>query len=210
VITLQMDDVFDLGAEFFRWEFAVAVAGASLQIDPFDQPNVQESKDNTRAVLDGYLSRGTLPAVQSVGVDEVLALVDQAVEGDYVALLAYVTPSAENDAALQELRTAIRDRRHLATTSGFGPRYLHSTGQLHKGGANIGVFIEITSDDPVDVPIPGQQYSFSVLEQAQAIGDLQSLHAHQRRAVNVHVSGDLRAALRDLTAAVNGSVGAAR
>ena len=209
VITLQLDDVYDLGAEFFRWEFAVAVAGVALQIDPFDQPNVQESKDNTKAVLDGYLSSGSLPAMESVVIDEVLALVDAAAPGDYVALLAYVTPSAENDRALQELRVAIRERQRLATTSGFGPRYLHSTGQLHKGGANIGVFVEITGDDPVDVPIPGQRFSFSVLKRAQAIGDLQSLRAHERRAVNLHVSGDLRAALGELTAAVRGTVGAA-
>jgi transaldolase/glucose-6-phosphate isomerase len=210
VITLQLDDRYDLGAEFFRWEFAVAVAGASLQIDPFDQPNVQESKDNTRAVLDQYLSSGKLPTVQSADADAVRALIDTATEGDYVALLAYVTPTAANEAALQELRTAIRDRRGVATTLGFGPRYLHSTGQLHKGGANIGVFIEFASDDTTDVPIPGQRYTFSVLKQAQAIGDLQSLQTHQRRAVHVRVSGDLSAALRDITAAVRGTVGAAR
>jgi len=211
VITLRMDDVFDLGAEFFRWEFAVAVAGASLQIDPFDQPNVQESKDNTKAVLDGWLQTGALPATPTAGADAVRDLVDQAVEGDYVALLAYVTPNAENEAALQELRIAIRERRGVATTAGFGPRYLHSTGQLHKGGANIGVFIEITTDDTTDVPIPGQRFTFSVLKQAQAIGDLQSLQAHERRAIAVHVSGDLPTALGALTVAVRGAtVGAAR
>jgi len=210
VITLLLDDVFDLGAEFFRWEFAVAVAGAALQIDPFDQPNVQESKDNTRAVLDGYLRSGSLPALDGADAEAVRALVDGAGEGDYVALLAYVTPTPENEAALQELRVAIRDRRDVATTLGFGPRYLHSTGQLHKGGANTGVFVEIVSDDPVDVPIPGQAFSFSVLKHAQALGDLQSLHNHERRAVAVRVSGDLRAALQELTAAVRGTVGAAR
>jgi hypothetical protein len=181
-----------------------------LQIDPFDQPNVQESKDNTKAVLDGYLSSGALPAAPSAGAEQVCELIDQAVEGDYVALLAYVTPNRPTEAALQELRTAIRDRRGVATTAGFGPRYLHSTGQLHKGGANIGVFIEITGDDATDVPIPGQRYSFSVLERAQAIGDLQSLHAHGRRALIVQVRGDVAAAIRELTAAVRGTVGAAR
>ncbi len=211
VVTLLLDDLYDLGAEFFRWEFAVAVAGASLQIDPFDQPNVQESKDNTKAVLDGYLSSGALPQEESAGAEQVRALVDAAGEGDYVAILAYVTPSPENEAALQELRVAIRDRQDVATTVGFGPRYLHSTGQLHKGGANTGVFIEITGDDAVDVPIPGQRYSFSVLKHAQAIGDLQSLHNHERRAVNVRVpAGDLRAALSEVIAVVRGTVGAAR
>jgi transaldolase/glucose-6-phosphate isomerase len=211
VITLQLDDLYDLGAEFFRWEFAVAVAGASLQIDPFDQPNVQESKDNTKAVLDEYLRSGNLPKpAPTGGADAVLDLVDQSVEGDYVALLAFITPSAENEQALQELRTAIRDRREVATTVGFGPRYLHSTGQLHKGGANIGVFLQITADDTVDVPIPGKRYTFSQLKQAQAVGDLQSLITHERRALNVHISGDVPAALRELAAAVRGQVGAAR
>jgi transaldolase / glucose-6-phosphate isomerase len=209
VMTLQLGDVYDLGAEFFRWEFAVAVAGASLQIDPFDQPNVQESKDNTKAVLDAYLRDGSLPTVPSSDADAVRALVDRTGEGDYVALLAYVTPDDANQAALQELRTAIRDRRGVATTLGFGPRYLHSTGQLHKGGANTGVFIEITGTSSVDVAIPGQKYSFSVLEQAQAIGDLQSLHNHERRVLHIRVSGDLATALREVTAAVRGTVGAA-
>jgi transaldolase / glucose-6-phosphate isomerase len=210
VVTLQLDDVYDLGAEFFRWEFAVAVAGASLQIDPFDQPNVQESKDNTRAVLSGFLQSGSLPQPESASADQVRALVDSAAEGDYVAILAYVPPTPENEALLQELRVAIRDRRTVATTLGFGPRYLHSTGQLHKGGANTGVFLEITSDDAVDVPIPGEKYGFSVLKQAQAIGDLQSLHNHRRRARNVQVHGDLAATLAELTGALRGTVGAAR
>ena len=210
VITLQLDDLYDLGAEFFRWEFAVAVAGASLQIDAFDQPNVQESKDNTRMVLDRWLRDGSLPPPQSATPDEVRALIDEASPGDYFALMAYVPPSDDSEAALQELRTAIRDRHHVATTLGFGPRFLHSTGQLHKGGPNTGVFLQITVDDPVDVPIPGQQFGFSVLKQAQALGDLQSLRTHRRRVAGVHVSGDLRAALQGLTAAVNDTVGAAR
>jgi len=202
VITLQLDDLYDLGAEFFRWAFAVAVAGASLQIDPFDQPNVQESKDNTKAVLQGWLRDGSLPKPQGAGPDEVRALIDQAAEGDYVAILAYVPPSPEHEALLQELRVAIRDRRNVATTVGFGPRYLHSTGQLHKGGANTGVFLEITSDDAVDVPIPGEKYSFSVLKQAQAIGDLETLRAHGLPAERVRLDGDRVAALRALTAKV--------
>jgi hypothetical protein len=211
VITLQLDDLDDLGAEFFRWEFAVAVAGASLQIDPFDQPNVQESKDNTRQVLDVYLRDGKLPQPENADPEAVRAFVDKAIAGDYVALMAYVTPTDDNEAALQELRTAIRDRRKVATTLGFGPRFLHSTGQLHKGGPNTGVFLQITVDDPTDVPIPGQQYTFSVLEQAQALGDLQSLRTHQRRVISAHIGGDdLQTALRILTAAVRDTVGAAR
>ena len=124
--------------------------------------------------------------------------------------MAYVTPSEENEAALQQLRVAIRDGRRVATTLGFGPRFLHSTGQLHKGGPNTGVFLQITVDDPVDVPIPGQRYTFSVLKQAQALGDLQSLRTHRRRVISLHVSGDLRTTLQSLTAAVRGTVGAAR
>jgi transaldolase / glucose-6-phosphate isomerase len=229
VVTLILDDLYDLGAEFFRWEFAVAVAGASLQVDVFDQPNVQESKDNTSAVLQHYLEAGHLPrheepAVDDEGIaihgdiprdaatpgDALREFLEHAIPGDYVALLAYVPPTESNQAAFQELRVAIRDRREVATTFGFGPRYLHSTGQLHKGGPNIGVFLEFTVDDPVDVPIPRQQYTFSVLKQAQALGDLQSLRAHDRRVINLHISGDLAAAVRSLTAAVREQVGAAR
>jgi len=210
VVTLLLDDLYDLGAEFFRWEFAVAVAGASLQIDPFDQPNVQESKDNTKQVLDTWLRDGSLPPPENASAGEVRALVDQAAHGDYVALMAYVTPTDENEQALQELRVAIRDRREVATTLGFGPRFLHSTGQLHKGGPNTGVFLQVTVDDPVDVPIPGQKYTFSVLKRAQALGDLQSLRAHERRVLSVHAGGDLRSALQALTAAVGAPVGAAR
>jgi transaldolase/glucose-6-phosphate isomerase len=229
VVTLLLDDVYDLGAEFFRWEFAVAVAGASLQIDPFDQPNVQESKDNTSAVLQHYLDEGHLPRHEEPAVrdattaiygdiprdaatpgDALRDFLEHAIPGDYVALLAYVPPTEANDTAFEELRVAIRDRREVATTFGFGPRYLHSTGQLHKGGPNIGVFLEFTVDDPVDVPIPRQQYTFSVLKQAQALGDLQSLQAHDRRVINLHIGGDLAAAVRSLTAAVREQVGAAR
>jgi len=210
VVTLLLGDLYDLGAEFFRWEFAVAVAGASLQIDPFDQPNVQESKDNTKHVLDTWLRDGSLPPPENASAGEVRALVDQAAHGDYVALMAYVTPTDENEQALQELRVAIRDRREVATTLGFGPRFLHSTGQLHKGGPNTGVFLQVTVDDPVDVPIPGQKYSFSVLKRAQALGDLQSLRAHERRVLSVHAGGDLRSALQALTAAIGAPVGAAR
>jgi glucose-6-phosphate isomerase/transaldolase/glucose-6-phosphate isomerase len=214
VVTLQLDGREDVGAEFFRWEFAVAVAGASLQIDPFDQPNVQESKDNTRKVLDAFLQDGRLPhddvALLADSADAVRRLVDQAFPGDYVAIMAYVPPTAENEDALQELRTAIRDRRRVATTVGFGPRFLHSTGQLHKGGPNTGVFLQLTVDDPVDVPIPGQPYTFSTLKQAQALGDLQSLRAHGRRVLRIHAGSDFAGTVTALTAAVRGTVGAAR
>jgi glucose-6-phosphate isomerase/transaldolase/glucose-6-phosphate isomerase len=205
VVTLEMRDLYDLGAEFFRWEFATAVAGARLAIDPFDEPNVQESKDNTKRIL-GIVERdGSLPRVEEPEADaqETLdALLAELRQGDYFAVLAYLTPSDDNEAALQDLRVAVRDSHRVATTLGFGPRYLHSTGQLHKGGPDKGVFLQLTGDDAVDVPIPGQAFTFSTLKQAQALGDLQSLHAHGRRARRLHVAGALAATLGKLAAAV--------
>jgi len=219
VIVFDLADTHDLAAEFFRWEFATAVAGAHLGIDPFDEPNVQESKDNTRAVLQQYQQSGALPDEPAAVSDGALrvygdvtgssasgalaAYLDTANPGDYVALMAYVTPDEANARALQHLRVAIRDTRRLATTLGFGPRFLHSTGQLHKGGPNTGVYIQITADDGTDVAIPGQPFTFSVLKRAQAAGDLQSLRSHGRRVVRVHIAGDLDAGLASLTDAVS-------
>jgi|HubBroStandDraft_6_1064221.scaffolds.fasta_scaffold00046_36 transaldolase/glucose-6-phosphate isomerase len=218
VIVFDLADKYDLGAEFFRWEFATAVAGAHLGIDPFDEPNVQESKDNTKAVLEQYQQTGSLPDEPAAVTDGALRVygdvagssassalashLDTANQGDYVALMAYVTPDDANERALQHLRVAIRDTRRLATTLGFGPRFLHSTGQLHKGGPNTGVYIQITADDGTDVPIPGQPFTFSILKRAQAAGDLQSLRSHGRRVVRVHIAGDLDAGLASLTDAV--------
>ena len=204
VITLDLLDLLDLGAEFFRWEFATAVAGAALHIDPFDEPNVQESKDNTNAELAAYEQQRMLPSERVAAQDG-----DTAAAGDYVALMAYVTPDEANLAALQELRTAIRDSRRIATTLGFGPRFLHSTGQLHKGGPNTGVFIQITCDDAKDVPIPGKPYTFSILKRAQAEGDLRSLRNHGRRVIRVHIGGDLGTGLAKLREAAL-AVGATR
>jgi transaldolase/glucose-6-phosphate isomerase len=221
VITLDMADLLDLGAEFFRWEFATAVAGAALHIDPFDEPNVQESKDNTNRVLARFAQDGSLPREQpaasrggiavygDVGGSPEEALqqhLDAAHEGDYVALMAYVTPNAANEAALQRLRVQIRNGRRVATTLGLGPRFLHSTGQLHKGGPNTGVYVQITTDDAEDVPIPDQKFTFSVLKQAQAAGDLQSLRDHGRRVIRVHISGDLIEGLDRLSDAVSAVV----
>ncbi len=219
VITFDLVDKYDLAAEFFRWEFATAVAGAHLGIDPFDEPNVKESKDNTQAVLRQYEQSGSLPDEAATVTDGALrvyggisgssasgalaAHLDTSNPGDYVALMAYVTPDDGNHAALQRLRVAIRDSRKLATTLGFGPRFLHSTGQLHKGGPNNGVYIQITADDGTDVTIPGAPYTFSILKRAQAAGDLQSLRSHGRRVVRVHIAGDLDAGLASLTGAVS-------
>jgi hypothetical protein len=219
VVAFDLEDKYDLAAEFFRWEFATAVAGAHLRIDPFDEPNVKESKDNTQAVLQQYEASGALPDEQAAIVDGALrvygtvtgssasgalaAHLDTANPRDYVALMAYVTPDEANHDALQRLRVAIRDSRRLATTLGFGPRFLHSTGQLHKGGPNTGVYIQITDDDGADVPIPGQKFTFSILKRAQAAGDLQSLRNHGRRVIRVHIAGDLDAGLASLADAVS-------
>ena len=223
VVTLELADLLDLGAEFFRWEFATAVAGAALHIDPFDEPNVQESKDNTNRVLAQYEKSGQLPSERpaaSAGGVYVFGNVsgtpeqalrqhlDTARTGDYVALMAYVTPTAANEAALQRLRVRIRDGRRVATTLGFGPRFLHSTGQLHKGGPNTGVYIQITGDDTEDVDIPGRPFSFSVLKQAQAAGDLQSLRDHGRRVIRVHIASDLIAGIDRLTEALSAAAAA--
>ena len=225
VVIFDLEDTYDLAAEFFRWEFATAVAGAHLGIDPFDEPNVQESKDNTNAVLQQYEVTGALPDEQAAVTDGALrvygdvtassasgalaAHLDTANPGDYVALMAYVTPDESNHDALQHLRVSIRDSRRLATTLGFGPRFLHSTGQLHKGGPNTGVYIQVTADDGADVPIPGQSFTFSILKRAQAAGDLQSLRNHGRRVIRVHIAGDLDAGLASLADAV-GATSAAR
>ena len=179
----------------------------SLQIDPFDEPNVKESKDNTQSVLAGYEQSGSLPeeapAASGDGVrvyggdpagsaaEALLAHLAQVRPGDYVAIMAYVDPSDAHEEALDELRTAIRDRYRVATTVGFGPRFLHSTGQLHKGGPNTGVFIQVTTTEAVDAPIPGRPFTFAVLEQAQADGDLQSLRSHGRRVIRLRIDGAL-------------------
>ncbi|HVS06178.1 MAG TPA: bifunctional transaldolase/phosoglucose isomerase [Candidatus Dormibacteraeota bacterium] len=193
VVTLKLSDPLAIGAEFFRWEYAIAVAGAILGINVFDQPNVQEAKDLTKKVL----SEGNPPTVgegirwagQAGATLEaaIQALLGQVRAGDYLALLAFITPNAEHDRALDAIRLAIRDKYRVATTVGYGPRYLHSTGQLHKGGPNSGVFLQLVGDDPDDLPIPGEKFTFGVLKQAQALGDFQALRNHGRRVLRVQV-----------------------
>jgi hypothetical protein len=164
-----------LGAEFFRWEFATALAGALLGINPFDQPNVAEAKEATRRLLDAG-------AVDDPGFDDPDTVLDSLQPGDYLAILAYLDPIAEHGAALQRARLRLRDRHRVATTVGFGPRYLHSTGQLHKGGPPTGAFLQIVDETaPVDLAIPGKPYGFGTLLAAQALGDLQSLQRRHRR-----------------------------
>jgi transaldolase / glucose-6-phosphate isomerase len=200
VITLGADGAADLGRIFFFAEFAVAVAGWVLGINPFDQPNVQEAKDNTKRVLDGLQSSGALPEVQDAGADELHALLGTAAPPAYVAIMGYVPPGAEVDAAVSELRAAIRSATHCATTFGYGPRFLHSTGQLHKGGPPVGRFLQLVHDPGEDVEVPAAGYSFATLERAQATGDLQTLREHGLAAERVTLKGpDLAAAIRALT-----------
>jgi glucose-6-phosphate isomerase len=201
VITLVLDDLADVGAEFFRWEVATAAAGALLEIDPFDQPNVQESKDITKRLLGEYTESGDWPAggveagafaCGDAGLEGALRdLLAGALAGGYVALQAYLPPAPATWDALQQIRGELRDHARLATTLGWGPRFLHSTGQYHKGGPASGLFIQLTCEDVEDALIPGQQYGFSVLKQAQARGDLAALHAHGRRAISVDLGADV-------------------
>ena len=179
-VHLGLEDPVGLGREFFRWEFAVAVAGAVLGIQPFDQPNVQEAKDNTKRLL----SAGDVP---DPGYDDLGALLGEVRPGDYLAIQAYLPRDRATEDRLHAVRMRLRDRLKVATTVGFGPRFLHSTGQLHKGGANIGVFLQVVDPPNEDVPIPGQPYSFGTLLSAQSVGDLQSLRSHGRRVARVHL-----------------------
>ncbi len=186
VFHLTLTDRYDVGGEFFRWEFATAIAGHVLGIHPFDQPNVQESKDNTSRVLKEVETQGRLPSLPELTPKQALTqLLEQAAPNRYLAILAYTTPTPQVEAALRALRKAVMLRHHMATTAGYGPRYLHSTGQLHKGGPNTGLFLELVDSMKPDVPVPDKFYTFGTLAQAQAIGDLQSLHTHQRPAVRI-------------------------
>jgi glucose-6-phosphate isomerase len=167
VVQFRWRDRFDLGAEFFRWELATAIAGHYLRIHPFDQPNVQESKDNTKRILDQFQREGHLPDIKSNSTLEELCA--QIKPGDYFAVLAYLRPSAKIEAALKVFRRRMVTRYRIATTGGYGPRYLHSTGQLHKGGPSEGVFLELTEPPSRDLNIPGAPYTFGILAQAQAV-----------------------------------------
>lgn len=178
-----------LGAEFFRWEFATAVAGAALGINPFDEPNVTEAKDRTRALLSQYVTNAVMPDVppRAGDVEGVTSLVKRLHPGDYFAALLYLPPEASTLEAIDQFRAAVRERTRVATTLGIGPRYLHSTGQYHKGGPDTGVFLVITGEDATATQVPDAPYTFSVLKRAQAIGDLQALEAHDRRVFRIHL-----------------------
>ncbi|MEP6753475.1 MAG: bifunctional transaldolase/phosoglucose isomerase [Candidatus Dormiibacterota bacterium] len=209
VVTLTMRDKLDLGGEFLRWEIATAIAGSVLGIDPFDQPNVQESKDNTKKVLAEFKAKGKLPKAEPTPASKarpgLKALLGKAKPGAYFAIMAYATRTPASTSAIAAMRTAVRDSRKIATTSGYGPRFLHSTGQLHKGGPKTGLFLQIVQDDAKDIPIPGQPFSFSVLKQAQSLGDLQSLTSRRLPVLRVTLGRDPAAGWRSLAAAVKSS-----
>ncbi|HET7296083.1 MAG TPA: hypothetical protein VFI66_03025 [Gemmatimonadales bacterium] len=203
VITIPTHGPADLGRVFLLAEIAVAVAGWGLQINPFDQPNVQQAKDATIAVLSQYESSGELPPVGDADPSAVRSLLLGAQPPEYVALMAFLAPSEEFDEAAGELREAIRAGACATTTFGYGPRFLHSTGQFHKGGPMIGRFLQILHDQPHDVAIPGARYSFTTLKNAQATGDLQTLRSLGRPAERVRLTGeDPVGALRALTATI--------
>ena len=227
VLHIGLSDDLEVGGEFVRWEVATAVAGTILGIDPFDQPNVQESKDATKKLLEAFRSTGALPQPMPV-VSEAgtAAFADPAVLGDtpvtvegavaqllstvrpgldYVAILAYVPMDPDVEERLQRIRQRIGHATGAATTLGFGPRFLHSTGQLHKGGPDTGVFLQLTADPSKDLPIPGWDESFGTLIAAQALGDLASLQKRERRALRLHVA-DVDAGLARLEAMVEAAV----
>jgi glucose-6-phosphate isomerase len=229
VVEIELADTYDLGQEFFRWEIATAVAGSILKINPFNQPDVEASKIVTRQLTEAYEKTGRLPEESPIfdqggiklftdernaanlkelaGSDRSLtgflrAHLSQLKPGDYMALLAYIEMNGAHEKKLQAIRHAVRDRKQVATCLGFGPRFLHSTGQAYKGGPNSGVFLQITCDDANDLPVPGQRYTFGIVKAAQARGDFQVLADRQRRALRVHLSKDVNAGLETLGRAV--------
>ena len=229
VVRIAMADTYELGAEFFRWEIATAVAGSIIGINAFNQPDVEASKIATRNLTSEYEKNGSLPpekpVVEDAGIklftdeknaaelakaaggDQTLtgylkAHLSRIKAGDYFAVLGYIQMNAEHEQALQAVRHAVRDKKRVATCLGFGPRFLHSTGQAYKGGPNSGVFLQITCDDSVELPVPGQKYTFGVVKAAQARGDFQVLAERGRRALRVHLASNLKAGLATLQAAV--------
>lgn len=229
VVRISLADVYDLGQEFFRWEIATAVAGSIMGINPFNQPDVEASKIVTKELTSAYEATGKLPPEEAILEDDGIKLftdeknaarlaeatggdktlnayikahLDSVEAGDYVAFLAYVEMNKANEALVQMPRHAVRDNKKAATCLGFGPRFLHSTGQAYKGGPNSGVFLQITADDAADLPVPEQTYTFGVVKAAQARGDFQVLADRDRRALRVHLGADVNAGLERLRAAI--------
>jgi glucose-6-phosphate isomerase len=184
-VVLEMRNKYDIGAEFFRWEFATAVAGAILDINPFNQPDVQKAKDTTDRLLQEYGVSGSLPKLETTGsFADLMALADK---GKYLAIMAYLRQTPEMDEALTELRREVGERYRIATTLGYGPRFLHSTGQLYKGGQNTGLFLQLTANHEKALPIPGKPYTFGIVADAQALGDFQALQAAGRKVIRMNL-----------------------
>ena len=200
VVRLDLRDRYDLGGEFFRWEFATAVAGAILGIQPFDQPNVQQAKDLTTQALKEFQTSGKAPTAEAT--DTFAELLSKAKAGDYLAIMAYMQHSPETDEALDSLRRTVMERYHIATTVGYGPRFLHSTGQLHKGGPDSGLFLQLTAAHQDDIGIPEESYTFGILADAQAEGDLMALQTIGRRAAKVRLESDTADAIKKLVAEI--------
>ena len=218
-VRIEIADKLNIGQEFFRWEFATAVAGAIMEINPFNQPDVESAKVEARKLTDKYEEEGELPKEEAffeedgiklfsseenieklnefVGEDKSLenylnAHIEHLQAYDYFAVLGYIEMNEENEKLLQELRHKVLNKELVATALGFGPRFLHSTGQAYKGGANNGVFLQITSEDAEDLDVPGQKYSFGIVKSAQARGDFQVLLDRERRALRVHLSENVK------------------
>jgi glucose-6-phosphate isomerase len=233
VVRISMGDTYDLGAEFFRWEIATAVAGSIIGINAFNQPDVEASKIATRNLTTAYEKTGSMPPEEPVIEDDGIKIftdeknaadlaraagggkslggylkahLGRIRAGDYFAALGYIQMNAEHEKTLQTIRHAVRDKKHVATCLGFGPRFLHSTGQAYKGGPNSGVFLQITCDDAVDLPVPQQKYTFGAVKAAQARGDFQVLAERGRRALRVHLH-DVDAGLKKLTTAIQAALG---
>ena len=232
-VTIRLADRFAIAGEFFRWEYATAIAGALLKLNPFDEPNVTEAKDATKALLQIVEAKGSLPAEPPVmtrdrlelyadevtlkplrelchhhgfdrndAVQVIAAQIAGAKAGDYFAFLIYFTPSSDEERLIQQIQRRLRHVAKRAVTIGYGPRYLHSTGQYHKGGGNNGVFWQLTADAAPDLTIPEAEYSFATLFAAQAAGDLRALHDHERRAIRLHLTGDRELGLNKLLTAI--------
>jgi transaldolase/glucose-6-phosphate isomerase len=235
VVRIIVSDTYALGQEFFRWEIATAVAGSIIGINAFNQPDVEASKIVTKQLTSAYESSGSLPVERPI-VDEdgfklftdeinaaelakaagssssgmlknyLRAHLSRLGAGDYFAVLGYIEMNPEHETVLQDLRLAVRDRKHVATVLGFGPRFLHSTGQAYKGGPNSGVFLQLTCDDAQDLQVPGQKYTFGIVKAAQARGDFQVLADRKRRALRVHIGSDLKTSLSKLAELVKQSL----
>ncbi len=233
VVHIEIEDLYEIFGQFFTWEIATAVAGSVMGINPFNQPDVESAKIETRALTTEYEKTGTLPRREAVLNDAGVGIyatdayaatlkaaaqagplgwtlagalkahLDQVKAGDYFATLAFLPMFPEHEAAIQGFRHKVRDKKRVATCVGFGPRFLHSTGQDYKGGPNTGVFLQITADHAVDVDIPGQRYSFGVVIDAQAAGDLAVLESRGRRALRVHLGADIAAGLKTIAAAID-------